>query len=112
MKFRALFAAIVVSLSFTAAADFTTIERAYEVPMHTFNVPVTHNGVISFSECDECAAVSARMTGKTRFLVNGKDVELKEFRKQVFQVRDRTSQTIVVLHHLANDTVSSISMTN
>ena len=112
MKFRTLFAAIMVSLSLTATADFITIERAYEVPMNTFNVPVTHNGVISFSECDECSAVSARMTGDTVFLVNGKAVELKEFRKQVFQVRDRTSKTIVVLHHLENGTVTSISMTN
>lgn len=111
MKTPALFATIAVFLSFSAAADFTTIERAYEVPLNTFNVPVTHNGVISFSECAECEAVSARVTGNTEFVVNGKAVELKDFRAEVFQVRDRASKYLTVLHHLESDTISSISVT-
>ena len=110
MKTPALFTAIAIFLSFSASADFTTVERAYEVPLNTFNVPVTHNGVISFSECAECESISARLTGNTLFLVNGKAVELKDFRAEVFQVRDRASKAITVLHHLESDTISSISI--
>ena len=110
MKIRTLFAAVMISLSFSAAADFTTVERAYEVNLATFNVPVTHNGIISFKECDTCEAVSARLTGQTRFIINGKAVELKEFRKSVFQVRDRSSKSVTVLRHLEADTVTSISV--
>ncbi len=110
MKIRALFIAVLLSLSFSALADFVTVQRAYEVRLSTFNVPVTHNGVISFKECETCDAVSARLTGNTLFLVNGKAVELKEFRKQVFQVRDRSKKWVTVLHYLAEDTVTSISV--
>ncbi len=110
MKIPALFTAIAIFLSFSASADFTTVERAYEVQLSTFSVPVTHNGIISFKECSDCEAVSARITGNTQFLVNGKSVELKEFRKQVFRVRDRSNKWLTVLHHLDQDTITSISV--
>ena len=54
--------------------------------------------------------LNARITGNTQFLVNGKSVELKEFRKQVFQVRDRLNKWLTVLHHLDQDTITSISV--
>lgn len=111
MTIRALFITILLTLSFSASADFKTIQRAYEVNLSTFNVPVTHNGVISFKECETCESISARLTGQTQFIINGKAVELKEFRKQVFQVRDRSKEWVTVLHHLEADTVTSISVT-
>jgi hypothetical protein len=42
--------------------------------------------------------------------VNGQLVELSEFRQQAFAVSDRASKTVVVLHHLETDTISSISL--
>ncbi|MBT8080584.1 MAG: hypothetical protein KJO31_18530 [Gammaproteobacteria bacterium] len=111
MILRAIIATAMITLSLTASADFTTVERAYEVPLSTFNVPVTHNGVISFKECDDCNAVSARMTNNTHLVVNGKFVTLKDFRAEAFQVRDRSSTFLTILHHLESDTVTSISLT-
>lgn len=110
MKKRALFAAIILTLSVSASADFKTISRAYEVPLSIFNVPVTHTGTISFGECRDCQFVSARLTVNTQFVVNGISVELKDFRAQAFQVRDRASTAVTVLHHLETNTITSISM--
>ena len=111
MKFRALFAAALVSVSLSATADFRTISRAYEVPLNIFNVPVTYNGVITFSECAECTSISARLTNNTQFIVNGRAVTLKDFRAEAFQVRNRASTFLTILHHLESDTVKSISFT-
>ena len=108
---RALFATAIIALSCTASADFTTVARAYEIPLSTFNVPVTHNGVISFKECDDCNTVSARMTNNTQLVVNGKFVTLKDFRAEAFQVRERSTTFLTILHHLESDTISSISLT-
>ena len=111
MKFRAFLATALIASSLTANADFLTIERAYEVPLNIFNVPVTYNGVISFRECDQCAAVSARMTNETTLYVNGKPVTLKDFRTEAFQIRNRASTAVTILHHLDSGTITSISLT-
>lgn len=110
MKKRALFAAIFLTMSVSASADFETISRAYEVPLNIFTVPVTHTGIITFGECPECQFVSARLTVNTQFVVNGVSVELKDFRAQAFQVRNRESTAVTVLHHLESNTITSISM--
>ena len=111
MKFRAFLLAVTVCLSLPALADFRTVAQAYEVPLSGFSVPVTHNGIITFSECATCPSHSGRLTGDTQFIVNGKAVELKEFRKRVLQVRDRAHESVTVLHHLETDTITSVSIT-
>ncbi len=110
MKFRAFLLAVTVCLSLPVAADFRTVAQAYEVPLSGFSVPVTHNGIITFSECATCPSHSGRLTGDTQFIVNGKAVELKEFRKRLFHVRDRQSEIVTVVHHLETDTIKSISV--
>ena len=50
------------------------------------------------------------MTRHTQFLVNGQAVELKEFRKSVFQVRERDTKAVIIKHHLANDTITSLNV--
>jgi len=111
MTIRHLTVALLLTLCVPAVAEFTTIARAYEVPLNTFNVPVTRNGVITVKECDDCPAQSGRLTPQTAFLINGRSVELTEFRKSAYGVRDRSAETVIVLHHLESDTISSISLT-
>jgi hypothetical protein len=110
MNIRKLWIAVFLTISLPVAADFTTIAEAYEVPMNLFNVPVTRNGTLSLQQCTDCPVVTARLTPQTQFLVNGQLVELSEFRQQAFAVSDRASKTVVVLHHLETDTISSISL--
>lgn len=111
MTIRYFFAALMLALCVPAAAEFTTISRAYEVPLNLFNVPVTRNGRIAVKQCDDCTLESGRLTADTQFIINGRPVELTEFRKSVFSIRDRDAATVVVLHHLETDTISSISLT-
>jgi hypothetical protein len=102
--------ALLMSLSLSAAAEFVTVELAYEVALSDMTTPVTSTGSLVFKECEDCDARTIRMTRNTQFIVNGLTVELKEFRKQVFQVSDRRSVPVTVKHHLESDTVVSVSV--
>lgn len=110
MQIRKFWFAIMIFVSLTAVADFRTVERAYEVALSDMTVPVTTTGQLVFKQCEDCDYQSIPMTGHTLFLVNGHSVELKEFRKRTQAVRDRESETIVVMHHLESNTITSLSV--
>ena len=109
MHIRRIIASLLVCISLSAAAEFTTIELVYEIALSNLKVPAASTGSLMFKECDDCETLMVRMTRDTQFLVNGENVGLKEFRKNVFQVRDRKAETILVRRHLESDTIMSIS---
>ncbi|GMR17073.1 MAG: hypothetical protein BMS9Abin32_129 [Gammaproteobacteria bacterium] len=101
-------AAIAASLSLPAMAEFTTIERAYEIALSNFRVPVSRHGSVTFRQCAECDAKIVRMSEAATFVVNGEVVDLKQFRKSVFTVRERAAATVIVLHHLKSNSITSV----
>lgn len=110
MHIRKLLVALLMTISLSATADFVTIAEGYEVALSDMTIPVTSTGSLVFTECADCDARMIRMTRNTRFIVNGHTVELQEFRKQVFQVRDRTTVPVTIMHHLESDTITYISV--
>jgi hypothetical protein len=107
---KSLICALLV-VSLPAVAEFTTISKAYEVALSDIRVPATPSSGIIFKACTDCDMTSVRVTPNTQYIVNGKSIELKAFRKAVFQIRDRAAETIIILHHLESDTVVSVSVT-
>jgi len=107
---KSLICALLV-VSLPAVAEFTTISRAYEVALSDMRVPATPSSGIIFKQCTDCDMMSVRVTPDTQYIVNGKSITLKAFRKAVFQIRDRAAETIIVLHHLESDTIVSVSVT-
>ena len=112
MNIKKLLICTLLILSLPAAADFNTISKAYEVALSDFRVPATPSSGVQFKECAECDAQIIRVTPHTQYRINGKSVELKEFRKSVFQIRDRATTMVIVLHHLESDTVEAVSVTD
>ena len=102
-------AAALLALSFTAGADFVTVERAYEVPLNLYRMPATSAGALAFKECDACDLRTIRVGANTRYVINGKRVELAAFRKALARVNDRKHTFIIVLHHLESDTVTQVT---
>ena len=111
MNIRNILICALLMASFSAMAEFTTISRAYEAVLSDTRVPATPNSGIIFKECADCDMRTLRVTPDTQYLVNGKSVTLKDFRKSVFQVRERANTAITILHHLESDTVVSVSAT-
>lgn len=102
--------ALAVSLQ-AAAGLGPVVSQAYEVALSDFRAPGTASGTVAFSECAECDSRTIRVSGDTRYLINGKAVGFDAFRKSIAAVNDRDRVLVIVLHHLETDTVESISVT-
>lgn len=103
--------AALMCVSMSAAAEMTLVDAAYEIALSNLTVPVSSSASLMFKECADCDRMTVHMNRKTRFLVNGKDVGLKKFRKSVYQIRHRDTKMVVIRHHLESDTITSVSVT-
>ena len=110
MGIRKVIVTALLVLSLPVAAEFQTVSLAYEIALSDFRVPATPSSGVQFKECEECEYRILRVTPNTRSVVNSQRVELQDFRRLVFGVRDRAAATVIVLHHLESDTVESISI--
>jgi len=110
MNSKTLLIIALLGLSFSAAADFTTVSRAYEIGIENFRAPITRHGVAAFKTCDSCDQLSVRATADTRYVVNGKSVTLRKFRDALVLAGGNINAPVIVLHHLESDTLVSISV--
>jgi hypothetical protein len=111
MNIKHFLIAVLLGLSLPAAAEFTTVAEAYELALSDFRVPATPSSGVIFKKCGDCDMMTLRVTPNTDYRVNGKSYPLKEFRKRVFDIRDRANTPVIVLHHLEADIVLSVSVT-
>ncbi len=108
MQIRRLLVLTILGLSLSAAADFRTTLEVYEVELTYLRLPGSANGTLSFSDCTDCKSQTIRATVATRYIVNGKDVSLVDFRRVVSGITNREDQIIDVFHDLESDTVTRI----
>ena len=108
--FKKFFIVMIVCTSLPAAAEFTTVAPAYEISLADFQAPSSANGSLSFKQCSTCDQQTVRVTNQTRYVLNREQIELSDFRRAIALVRDRSTKTIVVKHHLESDTVISVSI--
>ncbi len=108
MNIRQLLAIVLLGLSLSAAADFTTITAAYEVAVGDLRLPGTEGGTLTFRQCSDCELQTLRVTGKTRYVLNDRDFALAEFRKQLKHVRKQKDETATVMHHLESNTITAV----
>ncbi len=108
---RHLLIGLLLILSLPAAAEFTTITRAYEAPLSDFRAPTSQNGIVEFKECSECKLLTIRVTPGTRYVLNNQNVSLTDFRAWLSTVRDRDRETVIVEHHLESDVATAVSIT-
>ena len=112
MNIKKLLTITLICIGFATAAMGEIVSQAYELNLEQFVAPTTSNSGISFRECDDCEYLRMRVTERTSYSVNGKNVRLEDFRRAVSQIRDRENAFVTVLRHLESNTVVSISVTN
>lgn len=110
MHIRKLLVMILLGLSFSAAAEFTTITAAYEVAVSDLRLPGSSTGTLSFKQCAGCAAQTIRVNGQTRYLLDGRALTLSEFKVQLGSLRNRKHDTATVMHHLESNTITAIKV--
>ncbi len=110
MHSRKLLVLVLLGLSLAAAADFRTITEAYEVDLSDLRLPGSENGTLTFKQCSDCETQTLRVTGKTRYLINDRELELAEFNEQLKRIRNRKDQNVSVLHHLESNTIKAVKV--
>ena len=110
MHIQKLLALVLIGLSLTAAADFTTITAAYEVPASDLRLPQNTAGTLTFKQCADCELQTLRVSSKTRYVINRKDVEFAEFKERLTLVRRTKDVTATVLHHLESNRITAIKV--
>ncbi len=105
MHIRKLLAVVLLGLSLSAAADFTTITEAYEVAVGDLRMPRNTGGTLTFKQCSDCELQTLLVTSKTRYVLNDRDVELAEFKERLAGARNKTA---TVMHHLESNIITAV----
>lgn len=108
MNFRKMLIAVLLGLSLSAVADFTTITEVYEVELTNLRLPGVEGGTLAMSECDGCEVKTLRVSTGARYVLNNKGVTLAEFKKAISLITNRKDVIIDVSHHLESNTITAV----
>ena len=108
MKLKLLIATALLCMAFPAAAEFTTVQKAYEIALSDLRLPRNNTGTIAFKECDSCDYMTVRVGADTRYTLNGKAVPLNKFRDALSVVENRDDQPVTVLRHVERNQVTAV----
>lgn len=101
----------VLVLSFSAGAQFRTINKAYEVPIENLRIPGTPSASLALRQCSDCDLITIRVTPDTQYVIYGQRFELAEFRRDFVRVRrSGYEKPVIVKHNLETDTVVSVTL--
>ena len=110
MKFKVLIAATLLVLSLPVAADFVQIQEAHEVQLPHLRLPQNEVGTIAFKPCPECPYMVKRVNGDTEWILDGKKMSLRKFRRGVRQLTKRDNTAVTVLRHIEEDRVTRVTV--
>jgi len=108
MKLKLLIATALLCMAFPAAAEFSTVQEAYEIALSDLRLPRNNTGTIAFKECDSCDYMTVRVGADTRYTLNGKAVPLKKFREALSVVENSDDQPVTVLRHVERNQVTAV----
>ncbi len=110
MKFKAMIAAIVLAFAAPAFAQITTIALAHEVSLNDVRFPQSTSGTIGYRPCAECEYTTKRVSGTTRWVLNGQPVTLERFRAGLANITNRNTEIVTIVHHLEEDRITEVSI--
>lgn len=110
MKFKVLIAAIALAFAAPAFAQITTIALAHEVNLNDVRFPQSTGGTIGYRPCAECEYTTERVSGNTRWVLNGQPVTLEKFREALAHITNRDTEIVTIMHHLEEDLITEVSI--
>ena len=110
MKIKIILAALMLSLTLPATADFRTVQEAYEIALSNVRLPATKSGTIAFKKCNECPYLTKRVAADATWIINDKSTTLEEFRRRLSAMTEQSKKIVTVLHHLDKDEVTRVSI--
>ncbi len=103
----ALFALLLVISGAATATDYPPT-RTYEALVQTVRLPETATGTITVKECGRCDYETFRVTARTVYALNGKNMRLDDFREAVERLRLDGKHSINVRRDLTSNTISKV----
>lgn len=110
MNVRQLFSILLLGLALPAAAQFTTIQRAYEVPLMDIRMPQHAAGTLGFKPCSDCDFQTVRVDTDCGWFVDGEPVSFETFQETISSLGDGTGHYLTVAHHLESDVIARVSI--
>lgn len=111
MKTKIIISVLLLALALPAAAQFRTVQRAYEVKLADMRLPQSEAGTISFKSCSNCEFQTTRVNAETSWILNGQSISLVKFRDSIAAIENRQKASVTVLHHLENDRITKVTVT-
>lgn len=110
MHIRKPLALVLLGLSLSAAADFTTITEAYEVAVSDLRLPGHISGTLGFKQCSKCESQTLSVNSSTRYVLDGRAVTLDVFKVQLGSVGNPSDVFATVFHHLESNVITGINV--
>ena len=108
MKIKMMITALLLTVAMSAAADFRTIQEAYEVALSDIRLPQSEAGTIAYKTCADGPYQTKRVDASTAWEVNGKSMTLEKFRVSVSRLDNPGDRTVNVLHHLERNRITKV----
>jgi len=111
-----LLAATLFGLAHTAGAArvLEQVERAVELRLSQLTLPGGTDGTLSFRTCADCRVGSHRVSATTKYLLDGSEVPLEDFRRAIEEIRKsraaNESTIAAVFLDLATERVTRVSV--
>ena len=110
MHIRKLLGLVLLGLSLSATADFTTVTAAYEVAVSDLTMPLNEGGTLKFKQCAECEWQTLLVNSSTNYVLNGSYIALDDFKDALAGISDPSAETATVLHHLESNVITGIKV--
>lgn len=91
-----------------AIADSLPPTKTYEVLVKVVRMPRAANGTISVRECDACDYETYRVTANTRYMLNGKNMRLKDFSVVIQNLRRDGDHVVNVTRDIQSNTITKV----
>ena len=105
--YTALFALMLVMSGTATATDYPPT-RTYEAQLQTVRLPDATTGTITVKECTRCEYETFRVTARTVYALDGRNMRLVDFRAAVERLGLDGRHNINVRRDLTSNTISKV----
>lgn len=99
---------LLLMMSAAAFAENYPPTRTYEVLVKEVRMPSADNGTITVRECSSCNYETHRVTARTVYALNGKNMSLGDFRELIGKLRLEGNHAVNVRLDIQTDTISKV----
>ena len=110
MKFKVLIAATLLALSLPVAAEWEPPQESHEARLSELRLPQNEAGTVGFKPCEDCAYVVRRVDANTQWVLDGKAMSLKDFKRNLRRIADREGTPVTVVESFESDRVTRVSV--